>query len=141
MAQSLGAHVFPSKGQDSTQQQQTQQTQQAEQQLGATHALLLAVATGVEGLTGLAMRRAPFIVTQLLLGGDIPSVAVELVRSGGAALLSLAIAAWPNADSTADLQPAHRRVAVLLHAFLTIRASGHHTWRKSSDGMIAARTV
>ena len=70
--------------------------------IGATHALVLAVAAGVEGLTGLAMLIAPFVVTQLLLGGDIPTVAVGLVRLGGAALLSLAIAAWPDAGSTAQ---------------------------------------
>ena len=69
--------------------------------MGATHALALAVAAGVEGLAGLAMLIAPFIVTQLL-GGDVLSVAVRLVRLGGAALLSLVIAAWPDAGSTAQ---------------------------------------
>lgn len=53
--------------------------------IGATR---LAVAVGVERLTDLAMLIAPFIVTQLLLGGDILPVAVGLVRLGGAALLS-----------------------------------------------------
>ena len=70
--------------------------------IGAAHALALAVAAGVGGLTGLAMLIAPFMVTQLLLGGDIPSAAGELARLGGAALLSLAIAAWPNAGGNAQ---------------------------------------
>src|SRR5215469_974826 len=95
--------------------------------IGATHALVLAVAAGVEGLTGLAMLIAPAIVTQLLLGGDIPSVAVGLVRLGGAALLSQAIAAWPNAGSTAESRQSlpglltYNLLTVVLLLFLGIR--------------------
>src|SRR5215469_2446841 len=95
--------------------------------IGATHALVLAVAAGVEGLTGLAMLIAPFVVTQLLLGGDIPTVAVGLVRLGGAALLALAIAAWPDAGSTAQSRrslPAlltYNLLTVVLLLFLGIR--------------------
>src|SRR5215469_9567149 len=94
---------------------------------GATHALVLAVAAGVEGLTGLAMLIAPFIVTQLLRGGDIPSVAVGLLRLGAAALLSLAIAAWPAAGSTAQSCRSlpglltYNLLTVLLLLFLGIR--------------------
>src|SRR5215469_1621082 len=93
----------------------------------ATHALVLAVAAGVEGLTGLAMLIAPFIVTQLLLGGDPPSAAVGRARLGGAALLSLAIAAWPDAGSTAQSRRSlpglltYNLLTVLLLLFLGIR--------------------
>src|SRR5215469_9651942 len=91
--------------------------------IGATHALVLAVAAGVEGLTGLAMLIAPFVVTQLLLGGDIPTVAVGLVRLGGgrpALSCNRGLArrrqhcpVAPIAACTAHSQPAHRRAAAI----------------------------
>src|SRR5215469_6697984 len=88
--------------------------------IGATHALVLAVAAGVEGLTGLAMLIAPFIVTQLLLGGDIPSVAVGLVRLGAAALLSLAILLLLFLGIRGVSLGILLWPAVVLHAFLTV---------------------
>ena len=102
-------------------------TSSLEASTAATHALVLAVAAGVEGLTGLAMLIAPLIVTRLLLGGDIPAVAVWLVRLGGAGLLSLAIAAWPNAggsDQSRRSLPAlltYDLLVIVLLLFLGIR--------------------
>ena len=61
---------------------------------------------------------APCIVTQLLLGGDSPSAAVGRARLGGAALLSLAIAAWPEAGSTA--QSRRSLPALLTYNLLTV---------------------
>jgi len=106
----------------------------------------------------------------LLLGGDIPSVAVGLVRLGAAALLSLAIAAWPDAGSTAQSRrslpglltynlltvvlPLFLGIrgvwlgillwpAVVLHAFLTVLLARIWASQMAEEQcwMIAARTV
>ena len=61
---------------------------------------ILAVGAGLEGLTGLAMLFAPVIVMRLLAGGDISAVTIGVARLGGASLLALATAAWPNAGGT-----------------------------------------
>ena len=73
---------------------------------------ILAVAAGLEGLTGLAMLVAPAIVMRLLAGDDGSAVAIGVARLGGAGLLALATAAWPNAGGTTQ---SHRS----LHGLLT----------------------
>ena len=63
---------------------------------------------------------APFIVTQSLLGGDIPSAAVGLVRLGAAALLSLAILLLLFLGIRGVWLGILLWPAVVLHAFLTV---------------------
>src|SRR5262245_13053447 len=57
---------------------------------------VLAVASVVEVLTGVALVIAPEVVARLLLGGDLNAVGVAVARVAGAALLALGLACWPS---------------------------------------------
>src|SRR5215469_4275377 len=110
--------------------------------IGATHALVLAVAAGVEGLTGLALLIAPFIVTHLYRHAIVAGRRYSVCRSRAGAVgrgrpalsgnRGLAqrgqyrpvapIAAW-----AADLQPSHRRAAAI----------SRYSWRLARDSVLA----
>jgi hypothetical protein len=63
--------------------------------------LLLAVASTVEGVTGVALIAAPTIVLGFLLGTDISGKTLILSRIAGIGLLSLGVACWPRVKAIA----------------------------------------
>jgi hypothetical protein len=56
----------------------------------------LAFAAISEAVTGLALLIAPVLVGQLLLGAQLPGVAITVARVSGIALIALGIACWPG---------------------------------------------
>src|SRR5262245_26223610 len=60
-----------------------------------TRKVLLAIASGVELLTGLALILVPVVVVRALLGGEIAGAGIAIARICGLAMLALGIACWP----------------------------------------------
>jgi len=60
-----------------------------------TRKVLLAIAAGVELLTGLALIMVPAVVVRALLGGEVAGVGIGIARICGLAMLALGIACWP----------------------------------------------
>jgi uncharacterized protein YjeT (DUF2065 family) len=60
--------------------------------------LLLAVASTLEALTGLALIIAPSLV-RFLVGTDISGAALAIVRIAGFGLLALGVACWPQGEA------------------------------------------
>src|SRR5256885_15464083 len=61
--------------------------------------VLLAIASTLEAVTGLALIIAPSIV-RFLLGTDISHAALVVTRVAGFGLLSLGVACWPRIEGT-----------------------------------------
>jgi len=61
---------------------------------------VLAIACGLEAITGLGLLVAPSIIARLVLGGDVADIATIISNIAGVALISLAIACWPRAGAT-----------------------------------------
>jgi hypothetical protein len=57
---------------------------------------LLALATVVEAVTGLALIVAPLLVGRLLLGAESTGVAIPVSRVLGITLIALGVACWPG---------------------------------------------
>ena len=60
----------------------------------------MAIACGLEAITGLGLLVAPSMVARLVLGGEVADVAIVISNIAGIALISLAIACWPRAGAT-----------------------------------------
>ena len=61
---------------------------------------VLAIACGLEAITGLGLLVAPSMVARLVLGSEVADVAIIISNIAGVALISLAIACWPRAGAT-----------------------------------------
>jgi len=77
---------------------------------------LLALAAGIEVVTGLALIVDPSIVARLLFGGDLSGPGQALGTLGGFALFALALACWPTRDAAGSTARALR--AMLLFSLL-----------------------
>jgi hypothetical protein len=64
---------------------------------------LLAVASFVEAVTGLALLAYPPIVIQLLFGAEIAGAGVLASRVAGITLIALGVACWPGREMTQGL--------------------------------------
>jgi len=60
---------------------------------------IIAAASVAEAATGLGLVAVPSVVVGLLLGAELEGVAIVLSRVAGIALISLAIACWPDGDT------------------------------------------
>jgi hypothetical protein len=60
---------------------------------------IIAAASVAEAATGLGLVAVPYVVVGLLLGAELEGVAIVLSRVAGIALISLAIACWPDGDT------------------------------------------
>jgi hypothetical protein len=60
---------------------------------------LLKIAAGLEVATGIVLIASPSLFTRLLFGSALASPGPGLGRLAGIALLALAVASWPSADS------------------------------------------
>src|SRR5215475_1533613 len=65
-----------------------------------TRKVLLAIAAGVELLTGIALILVPVLVVRSLLGGEIAGAGIAVARICGLAMLALGIACWPAPEPT-----------------------------------------
>ena len=61
---------------------------------------LLALAAGIEAMTGVALIVDPSLVARLLLGAGLSGVSVAVGRVAGFALLALGLACWPGKETT-----------------------------------------
>jgi hypothetical protein len=59
---------------------------------------LLALAAGLEAVTGLALITAPMVVAHWLLGAELKGAGVAMGRVAGCALVALAVACSPGRD-------------------------------------------
>jgi hypothetical protein len=73
---------------------------------------LLSVAAAIEAITGIALIVSPQIVSQLLLGADLPGTGIAVARVAGAALLALGVGCWKSREDAGNAPP-------LLAAMLT----------------------
>lgn len=83
-------------------------------QLGVTS---IAVAAGVEVVTGLVLIIRPTLFVRLLFGAELSAAGQALGRLAGFALLALAFACWPGRGATTGSVPALR--ALLVFSLLT----------------------
>ena len=60
---------------------------------------IIAAASVAEAATGLGLVAVPSVVVGLLLGAELEGVAIVLSRVAVIALISLAIACWPDGDT------------------------------------------
>ena len=73
-----------------------------------TRKVLVAIAAGVELLTGIALTLVPAVVVHSLLGGELAGPGIGVARICGLAMLALGIACWPMP------QPAYGALRALL---------------------------
>lgn len=66
---------------------------------------ILVVACAVEFGTGIALLVVPSLVVALLLGAEPDGIALIVSRVAGIALISLAIACWPNGSAAGGNTP------------------------------------
>jgi hypothetical protein len=62
--------------------------------------ILTRVSAAIEGVTGVALIAVPEVVARLLLGSALSGSGIAVARVAGFALLSLAIACWPDGNGT-----------------------------------------
>ena len=79
----------------------------------------LAFAAIAEGATGLALMLIPSFVGRLLMGVELSGITIVVGRVAGIALVSLAIACWPNKQSTRSALSAMLMYGVLVTLYLT----------------------
>jgi len=60
---------------------------------------VLALAAAVEAATGIIVLAYPALVVRLLFGAEIAGACVSISRLAGVALIGLAVACWPGADT------------------------------------------
>jgi hypothetical protein len=89
---------------------------------------VLRIASVAEAVTGLALLIAPSIVGVLLFGQDLTGLALPAARIAGVALLSLAIACWPNSQQLGMLTYSLGAAGVLLFHGLTADFRGTLLW-------------
>lgn len=73
---------------------------------------IIAIASVAEAATGLGLMAAPSLIVGLMLGVEPEGIATVLCRVAGIALISLAIACWPDQEASANAQ---RYLAMLLY--------------------------
>ena len=97
--------------------------------ISGSRARILALASVVEGGTGIALLAVPSTVARLLLGADVSGVPAVLGRCFGIALLALAVACWPgrtggeNGAAAVRAMFAYNALIALYLAYLA--AAGH----------------
>ena len=90
--------------------------------------VLLATASTLEAVTGLALIIAPSIAG-FLLGTDISGAALVIARMGGFGLLSLGVACWPRTEATIP-----RLRAMLIYNLLVTAYLGYLRFGSQSVG-------
>lgn len=60
---------------------------------------LLALAAGLEAVTGLALIAVPAVAARMLLGADLAGAGAVVGRVAGCALIALGLACWPLRDA------------------------------------------
>jgi len=66
---------------------------------------IMTVACAAEAATGLGLLVAPSLVVGLLLGAEPIGIALVISRVVGIALISIAIACWPDSGTTGSNRP------------------------------------
>ena len=66
---------------------------------------IMIVACAAEAATGLGLLGVPSLIVGLLLGAEPIGIALVISRVAGIALISLAIACWPDAGATGSNKP------------------------------------
>ena len=92
--------------------------------------VLLAVASTLEVVTGLALVIAPSVV-RFLLGADISGAALVIARMAGFGLLSLGVACWPRVEGTVP-----RLRAMLIYNLVATAYLGYLRFGSESVGKL-----
>jgi hypothetical protein len=92
--------------------------------------VLLAVASTLEAVTGLALIIAPTMV-RFLLGTDIPGATLAIARIAGFGLLALGVACWPRVEATVP-----RLRAMLIYDLLVTVCLGYLRFGSESVGKL-----
>ncbi len=95
-----------------------------------TTRVLLATASTLEAVTGLALIIAPSIAG-FLLGTDISGAALVIARMAGFGLLSLGVACWPRTEATIP-----RLRAMLIYNLLVTAYLGYLRFSSQSVGKL-----
>ena len=96
--------------------------------------VLLAVASTLEAVTGLALLIAP--TTIKLLGTDVSGPALAITRVGGFGLLLFGIACWPRVEATMP-----RLLAMLIYNVLATIYLGYLCFGSESVGQLLLPAV
>ena len=92
--------------------------------------VLLATASTLEAVTGLALIIAPSIV-RFLLGTDISGATLVIARMAGLGLLALGVACWPRGEATIP-----RLRAMLIYNLLATAYLGYLRFSSQSVGKL-----
>jgi hypothetical protein len=89
-------------------------------------AKLIAVAAGIEAVTGLVLIVDPSLVASLLLGSNLSDLGQAVGRVAGFALLGLGVACWPTATSAGGMSAtrglfAYNALAAIFFIYLGVR--------------------
>ena len=95
-----------------------------------TNKVLLAIASTLEGVTGLALIIAPSLV-RFLSGADISGGALTIVRMVGFGLLALGVVCWPRVKATVP-----RLRVMLIYNLLTTIYLGYLRFGSESVGKL-----
>jgi|SRR5207249_1905286 len=95
-----------------------------------TTRVLLATASTLEAVTGLALIIAPSIV-RFLLGTDISGATLVIARMAGLGLLALGVACWPRGEATIP-----RLRAMLIYNLLATAYLGYLRFSSQSVGKL-----
>jgi len=95
-----------------------------------TTRVLLATASTLEAVTGLALIIAPSIV-RFLLGTDISGATLVIARMAGLGLLALGVACWPRGEATIP-----RLRAMLIYNLLATAGLGYLRFSSQSVGKL-----
>ena len=95
-----------------------------------TTRVLLAPASTLEAVTGLALIIAPSIV-RFLLGTDISGATLVIARMAGLGLLALGVACWPRGEATIP-----RLRAMLIYNLLATAYLGYLRFSSQSVGKL-----
>jgi hypothetical protein len=92
--------------------------------------VLLAIASTFKTVTGIVLIIAP-TMTKFLLGTNISSAAIAIVRMAGFGLLLLGIACWPRVEGNVQ-----RLLAMLIYNVLTTVYLGYLRFSSESIGIL-----
>jgi hypothetical protein len=89
---------------------------------------VLVFAAVAEVLTGLALLAVPSLVGEVLLGQQLPAVAIAVARVTGIALIALGLACWPATPLIGMLAYSSAVAAYFIYVGLTGEFSGVLLW-------------
>jgi hypothetical protein len=101
---------------------------------GGREAAAMAVAAGVEAMTGAVLIVRPALFARLVLDGELSDAGEMLARLTGFTLLALVLACWPRREAAGATSPALQ--ALLLFSLLTALYLAYVGFSGGSSGQL-----